>query len=48
MQVELAKLAIYFAEPPTGDPKVVVSQVDKFVKDFDSALVGLMKKIKLL
>lgn len=48
VQAELAKLAIYFGEPPTGNPNNIVSQLDKFVKDLDSAIVGLMRKIKFL
>ena len=48
MQAELAKVAMYFGESTTGDHKSVVNQVNKFVKDFDKALVDIMKKINFL
>ena len=48
VQADLAKLAIYFGEPPTGNPHSIMSQLNDFVKDLDAAIVGLMRKIGFL
>ena len=48
MQAELAKLALYFGEPPTAAPTAIFKQLDDFAKSFDLAMLNIFKKLKFL
>lgn len=48
MQGLLGEVALFLGEPAGSDPSTIFKLLDKFTKDFDAALVQVMKKVKLI